>query len=267
MLTTRSGVGRRMALPKTVVFIAGLFAIECSEAQEVPEFGSATGSAIEPDPERRPIPKPRPQPEPDEEGLSEVVVTSAVRYREKPTWKLTMVPASTTSDDRQVIGLEMKAARGLNEFSLRYASVDPDGTRGPYDQGRIRVRRTLYSLEGALLFDGLLQLTHLSDTYMEPSAQFNVSYSLNPKSVLTVSAGWARRDPDSGPVVEDTDLSIAIKRTLRGRWKVALSYRFENEISKADNFGVGLEWGPSLRLLVEKNWVTTLSYIKPLSSR
>ena len=244
-----------------------------AHAQEIPDFGSgAASSIIEDTPVRaRPGEPPAPPP-PTEEGeqpFDEIVTTG--RRVEEFTREWSAVPGIVHSDSAGVIGFDLKGKKKRegnksDQYLISYNHVDPDGTDGPFHQGKLRYRNTFASFASGWAFEGQAQLTKRWEKYFEQSAHLNITFRPYERLAMNVGAGYVRRDRDSAAVLEDRDLRFSVRQAIpQTTLAFSFEYRLENDISKEDDFTFGAEYG-SWSMTLGKHGVASLSYTASLQS-
>jgi hypothetical protein len=261
-----------MSRNKHVFFLAATLAAGATYAQEVPDFGSSSASAVivdAPPRERGRGVVPQTQPPPPTE---EVVVTGGKLVTFDRVWSLT--PGFAYSENREVMGVDLggKRERGggrSDQILLGYSNIDPDGSDGPFDQGKLRYRNKFAVLDSGLSVEGQAQVVKRWDKFVEESAHLNLGFRPVPSTLLSLNAGYAWRDRDGASTLKDRDLRFAVTREIQ-RWgitRVSTDYRLENDIIGEDDFSAGIELKRGITLTVGKHWVAAVSFTQALNAK
>jgi hypothetical protein len=241
-------------------------------AQEIPEFGSGAASGILVDAPVRARAVPAPPPEDGEEGaLEEIITTGAARSDFRRNWSV--ASAYVHSDDRGVLGFDLNGLKKRSEgrtdqFLVGYSHINPDGTDGPFHQGKLRYRNKFAVFASGWALEGQAQLLKRWEKYVDESAQLNIGFRPYELLSLTLNAGYLRRERDDGETRDARDLRMVVRQQWPWMQGLAFTadYRLENDVTGEDDASLGAElrgWSLSLG----KHGVATLSYVLELHAR
>jgi hypothetical protein len=154
-----------------LVLVAGTLSISYRAMGQEVEFGSSSGSAIEVDEDRMKRSEGAAKPRILGKSMDDIKRAN----EELANWKFKIIPASTESSDRSVLGVDARAGYESNEYSLRYLSIDADGANSRVSQYRARFKHTFSETDHGIQYEVFAQYSATPHKYGEVGVYSNAT--------------------------------------------------------------------------------------------